>query len=220
VLDGELYNYELRQKLNELSGLARKQKAKELTPELFAKTEDMVRFYVYDGYDFEGMDQSVPYRQRKAWIDENLPKYTKYCRKVPTHTVKSVTELETIYQSYLADGEEGAIIRLPESAYENKRSKNLLKYKPEYDDECEILKILPGDKGKAQYLASKATIRWKDKIFEATFMGTEEVRTQILKEKHKWEGKKNVTFKHIGLSGKGVPNSARIDPDNCFKGDR
>lgn len=220
VLDGELYNYDLRQKLNELSGLARKQKAKELTPELFAKTEDMVRFYVYDGYDFEGMDQSVPYRQRKAWIDENLPKYTKYCRKVPTHTVKSVAELETIYQSYLADGEEGAIIRLPESAYENKRSKNLLKYKPEYDDECEILKVLPGDKGKAQYLASKATIKWKDKVFEATFMGTEEVRTQILKEKHKWEGKKNVTFKHIGLSGKGVPNSARIDPDNCFKGDR
>jgi len=219
VLDGELYNYDLRQKLNELSGLARKQKAKELTPDL-AKTEDMVRFYVYDGYDFEGMDQSVPYRQRKAWIDENLPKYTKYCRKVPTHTVKSVAELEAIYQSYLADGEEGAIIRLPESAYENKRSKNLLKYKPEYDAECKIRKILRGDKGKAQYLASKAEIEWEGKIFEATFMGSEEIRTQILKEKDKWEGRDDVTFKHIGLSGKGVPNSARIDPDNCFKGDR
>ena len=35
-----------------------------------------------------------------------------------------------------------------------------------------------------------------------------------------WVGKP-VTFKHIGISAKnGVPNSARIDPDNCFKGDR
>ncbi len=221
ILDGELYNYDLRQKLNELTQIVRKTKKESITPELLKKSEEMVRFYVYDGYNFT--DETAPdvtYTERKAWIDENLPKYSKYYRQVPTFPATSMAEVDKIYEGFLADGEEGAIIRMPTTGYENKRSKNLLKYKPEYDDECEILKILTGDKGKAQYLAAKATIKWKGKIFEATFMGTEKIRTQILKEKDKWEGQKNVTFKHIGLSGLGTPNSARIDPENCFKGDR
>lgn len=174
---------------------------------------------MYDGYGF-GLDEDVAYTIRKNWIDDNLPQYSKYYRKVHTDKVTSKAELDVIYNKYLADGEEGAIIRIPDSAYENKRSKNLLKYKPEFDDECKVLKILVGDAGKAQYFAAKATIEWNGKIFDATFMGTEEQREEILKNKKDWEGREGVTFKHNGLTGLGVPNYARIDPSNCFKGDR
>lgn len=219
ILDGELYNYDLRQKLNELTSIVRKNKPKHITAELLKKSEEMVRFYVYDGYGF-GLDEDVAYTIRKNWIDDNLPQYSKYYRKVHTDKVTSKAELDVIYNKYLADGEEGAIIRIPDSAYENKRSKNLLKYKPEFDDECKVLKILVGDAGKAQYFAAKATIEWNGKIFDATFMGTEEQREEILKNKKDWEGREGVTFKHNGLTGLGVPNYARIDPSNCFKGDR
>jgi len=217
ILDGELYSYDHRQKLNELVKLVRK--TKNIGDTDLKKSEEMVRFYVYDGYGY-GLDEDVAYTIRKNWIDDNLPKYSKYYRKVHTDKVTSKAELDVIYNKYLADGEEGAIIRIPDSAYENKRSKNLLKYKPEFDDECKVLKILVGDAGKAQYFAAKATIEWNGKIFDATFMGTEEQREEILKNKKDWEGRKNVTFKHNGLTGLGVPNYGRIDPDNWFKNDR
>lgn len=218
VLDGELYNYDLRQKLNELTKIVRKTKAKELTPELFKRSEEIVRFYIYDGYDFDGLDQSMPYRQRKEWINKNLPKFSKYYREVHTDEVTSKTALDVIYNKYLSDGEEGAIIRLPESAYENKRSKNLLKYKPENDDEAVIIKIIEGT-GNWAGTAKTATLKWNGKEFDATFKGTFEQGAERLANPKAWVGK-TVTFLYTGLTGLGVPNYARIDPDNCFKGDR
>ena len=177
----------------------------------------MVRFYIYDGYGF-GMDEEVPYRQRKEWINKNLPKFSDYYREVHTDEVTSKAALDVIYNKYLADGEEGAIIRLPESAYENKRSKNLLKYKPEDDDEAVIVKIIEGT-GNWAGTAKTATLKWKGKEFDATFKGSFEQGVERLKNPKAWVGK-TVTFLYTGLTGLGVPNYARIDPDNCFKGDR
>jgi DNA ligase-1 len=219
VLDGELYNYDLRQKLNELTSIVRKTKASHITPELLKKSEQMVRFYVYDGYDMgPATDACVKYSSRKKWIDENLPKYSKYYRKVDTTLVHSQKELDELYNKFLADGEEGAIVRVPSSPYENKRSKYLLKYKPEDDDEGILEKVHEGT-GNWAGTAKTGTLRWKGKRFDATFKGTYEQGVERLKNKEDWEGKP-ITFYFTGLTGLGVPNYARIDPDNCFKGDR
>ena len=219
VLDGELYNYELRQKLNELTSIVRKTKASHITPELLKKSEEMVRFYIYDGYDFgTAMDACNKYAYRKAWIDENLPKYSKYYRKVDTTLVHSQKELDEMYNKFLDDGEEGAIVRIPHSPYENKRSKYLTKYKPEDDAEAVIVDIIEGT-GNWAGTAKTCTLEWNGKKFDATFKGTFEQGVERLKNKKKWVGKE-VTFLYTGLTGLGVPNYARIDPDNCFKGDR
>ena len=86
---------------------AAKTKASHITPELLKKSEEMVRFYIYDGYDFgTAMDACNKYAYRKAWIDENLPKYSKYYRKVDTTLVHSQKELDEMYNKFLADGEE------------------------------------------------------------------------------------------------------------------
>lgn len=217
VLDGELYNYDLRQKLNELISVVRQQKP---GPAEFKKSEEIVRYYIYDGFGFNDLDEDTPYAERKCWIDVNLPKFSKYFREVPTHLVHSRAALEKLYTEFLADGEEGAIIRVPQSGYEvGRRSENLLKYKPEDDDECEILELVEG-KGNWADTAKTAKVRWQGKEFEATFKGTFEQGVERLKNPQDWVGKKNVTFFYTGFTGKGVPNYARIDPDNCFKGDR
>lgn len=223
VLDGELYNYELRQKLNDLTSIVRTTKPKKITPELLKKSEETVRFYVYDGYDFgdngDNMDQSVPYIERKAWIDATLPKYSKYYRFVKTTLVHSKVQIDELYDGFLADGEEGAIIRVPDACYENKRSKNLLKYKPEYSVDGVIKKLHEGTGDWAGSIKT-ATVVWDGKEFEATFMGKYEQGVERLKNPGEWLGKV-VEILHIGISPKNfVPNSARIDPDNCFKGDR
>jgi ATP-dependent DNA ligase len=213
VLDGELFNNELRTKLNEISSLLRK--GEDATPEDIKRSQELIKFYVYDGYNFtDDLDQDSDYTLRKDFIDKTLPKLCKYVPSVKTEWAFSMAEVDKIYNAYLADDQEGAIIRLPHTGYENKRSGNLLKYKPVDDDECKILKIIEGD-GNWAGTAKTATILWKGKTFDVTFKGTWEQGAERLKNKQDWEGKDGVTFLFNGLTGLGIPNYARIDPDNC-----
>lgn len=218
VLDGELYNYSLRQKLNELTKLVRK--TKNITSADLKKSEQMVEYHVYDGYDFgPATDVCIPYVQRKKWIDANLPKYSKYFRAVPDVMVYSQDELDNVYFQFIQDGEEGAIIRDPSSPYENKRSKYLLKYKPEDSAEAMIKKLHEGT-GNWAGTAKTATLVTPDgKEFDATFKGTYEQGVERLKNPQDWE-QHTVTYLFTGYTGLGIPNYARIDPDNCFSPDR
>lgn len=219
VLDGELYNYELREKLNELMKLVRK--SKDISAEELRKSEQLVRFYVYDGYDTDldgGLTSEAGYSIRKEWIDETVPKYSKHYRAVKTTLVHSMKEVDRIYETFLADGEEGAIVRITDSPYEHKRSKYLLKYKPQNDDEAVIVDLIEGT-GNWSKTAKTATLKWKGITFDATFLKSYELGVERLKNKKDWIGKK-VTFLYTGLTGLGTPNYARIDPENCFKNDR
>lgn len=236
LLDGEGYNHDLRFKLNELMSILRTVKGKKLTPELFRRSEQIVRLYVYDGYGFdcptnisvklpsgetlsmkEGdeVTADTPNLLRREAL-KHLIKGIPYLVWVPYNVAKDLDEVYEIYGKHVAEGMEGSIIRNCKAPYEHKRSYNLLKVKPTDDSEGVIVRILEGD-GNASGLAAKATLRWNGMEFDATFMGAVETRQQILKETDKWVGQE-VTFLYNGLTGKGTPNYARIDPDNCFQG--
>jgi len=217
VLDGELFNNELRTKLNEISSLIRK--GEDITAEELAASEKLIRFYVYDGYGFaDDLGEESDYVLRKKFIDGTLLKYSKYCGEVKTDVAYSMEDVNKIYFAYLADEQEGAIIRIPNSPYEHSRSANLLKYKPVDDDECVILSLHEGT-GNWAGTAKTATIRWKGKEFDATFTKSKEQGAERLKNPKPWIGT-TVTFLYNGLTGLGVPNYARIDPDNCFGGEK
>jgi len=216
VLDGELYNYDLRQKLNELSKIVRK--TVNITPEILNRSEEIVKFYVYDGYGFDDMDESVAYIKRKNWIDKNVVGKYNYIESVKTVEISSLDEIETLFVEYLADNQEGAMLRDLDSEYEHKRSNNLLKYKPEDDDEGVILDIQEGNRD-WRGAATIVTLKWSGMTFDGTFKGDFETRVEILKNKKDWIGKE-VTFLYVGLTGLGTPNYARVDPDNCFKTDK
>lgn len=212
VLDGELFNEELREKLNELMKLVRK--TKNISAEDLKKSEEIVYFYVYDGFGMENaLEEEAPYNARKAWIDENLPKYSKTYRHVKAELVYSMEEVDQIFGKYVEDGHEGVIVRVPDSPYERKRSSNLLKYKPLDDDEGIITDIAEGS-GNWAGTGKIITLSWNGRQFNATFKGTWEQATKFLKEKDKWVGKE-VKFQFNGLTGLGVPNYARVDIDNC-----
>ncbi len=219
VLDGELFNNDLRQKLNEISELIRK--TVHITSEDFATSEKLVRFHVYDGYNFDMgkagfLFKESPYSERKQWIDNNVVGSYKYIEEVDTEEVKSEAHMKELLNKYLADLQEGAILRRMDSGYEHKRSKNLVKVKIDEDDEAEFLDITDGD-GNWKGAATNITLRWKGKVFDGVFKGSYEQRVKILKEKDKWINRTG-TFLYFGLTGLGTPNYARVDPDNCFKG--
>ena len=217
VLDGELFNNDLRQQLNELSKLVRK--TVHIDDNDYKRSEELVKFYVYDGYNFtDDTDSSAKYSERKKWIDTNVVGKYDYIEKVETYTIKSTKDLDKHYADFLADGQEGGILRNLDGSYENKRSNNLLKVKSEEDDEAVILEITDGD-GNWKGAATNVTLDWNGKIFDAVFKGNYDTRAKILKEKKNWIGKE-VTFLYMGLTGLGTPNYARVDPDNCFKTDK
>jgi len=126
--------------------------------------------------------------------------------------------MNRVYAEYVDAGHEGIMLRNCNSPYENKRSKYLLKVKPEDDSEAVILDIIEGE-GNWSGSGKTITLKWGDKVFDASFKGTYEQAVQFLKDKNQWIGK-TVTFLYNGLTGLGTPNFARIDINNCVKGDR
>lgn len=213
VLDGELANYELRQELNELNKLIRR--TVNITPEDIENSRKMVKYYVYDGYGFESCGQDMAYKTRKFWIDNNIINKYNYVEEVKTYAVKNKSDLDKQYNIFVKDGEEGGMLRKLDEGYENKRSKYLLKIKPEDDSEAILIDIQDGD-GNWKGAATIATLEWKGQKFDAMFKGTYEKRAVILKNKKDWLNKE-VTFLYNGLTGLGTPNFARIDISNCFK---
>ncbi len=220
VLDGELFNNDLRQQLNEISKLIRKTKHIESAD--LVESEKKVKFYIYDGYNFgeksDILSEKTPYIDRKMWIDIVVIPLSKYFVEVDTKIVKNKNHLDELYQELVDDGQEGGILRKMSASYEHKRSKNLLKVKPEDDDEAEIVGITEGT-GNWSGTGKIITLKWNGKTFDATFKGTYEEGVEFLKNKKKWIGK-TVTFLYNGLTGLGTPNYARVDYNNCIKGDR
>lgn len=223
VLDGEGYNHDLRFKLNELMSILRTTKPSLLTPELLRRSEQIVRLYVYDGYGFDGITADTGNLERRKAL-KDLVKGIPYLVWVPYRTADTLDEVYEIYGEHIAEGMEGSIIRNINAPYEHKRSYNLLKVKPTDDSEGVITSINEGT-GNTSGLAATATVVWSGPDgrteFDATFMKSIETRRQILKSPQLWVGQE-VTFLYNGLTGKypRKPNYARIDPDNCFQGNK
>ena len=220
VLDGELFNNDLRQQLNEISKLIRK--TKHIDPSDLAESEKKVKFYIYDGYNFgeksDILDEQTPYIDRKMWIDIVVIPISKYFVEVDTKIVKSNDHMNELFQNLLNDQQEGGILRKMDAPYEHKRSKNLVKVKSEQDDDAVIVDIQDGD-GNWKGAATIVTLNWNGKIFNAVFKGDYGTRKEILNNKNQWINR-TVTFSYMEKTGLGTPNFARIDPKNCFHADR
>lgn len=214
VLDGELYNYEYRQQLNEINKLVRK--TKHITADDLERSKKLISYYIYDGYGFDQLGRTEQYVTRKTWIDSNVVGQYAHIEHVQTHTISSQDELTTIYEDYINDGQEGVILRHMLSKYEHRRSYNLLKFKPEDDAEFLIIDIKPGNgnwAGKAKNIVVKMP---NGEVFDAVFKGTMEQGVECLANKDYWIGRE-VTIKYFGLTGLGTPQFARFDYNDCIK---
>lgn len=216
VLDGELYNYEKRQKLNELISLVRK--TKNISKEDLKNSENIVEYVLYDGYNIGGQDHTQPYSIRLAYL-QMIPKsaYVQehFIKVTSWEKLRSQEHFERLYNELIEDGQEGAILRKVDMPYEHKRSKNLLKVKPEEDDECEIIDIKSGQ-GNWNECGKIISVKWNNREFDITFKGTMEDSKQFLIDKDKWIGK-TVTFNYFGLTGLGIPQYGQLNFANCIK---
>ncbi len=137
ILDGELYNHELRNDFEKIISLVRTQKP---TAYMRSKSKKLVQFHCYDY-----ANGNEPYSQRMRNL--SVSDMYSYCVKyVPTWQVTSSGHANLKHKSFLEKDYEGSILRL-DTKYQNKRSYGLQKFKDFHDAEATIVGYVPG-KGK------------------------------------------------------------------------
>ena len=143
VLDGELYNHQLKADFNKITSLVRKVKPSE---EEQAECFKLVEYHIYDlagdeweGFSFEDRNihlESQNFEAPLVFVE------TEYCN--------TQEELDSKYAEYTEAGYEGQMVR-NNTPYENKRSKNLLKRKEFITEEFEVVEVLEGSGNWAGY---------------------------------------------------------------------
>ena len=158
ILDGELYNHDLRGNFEKIISLVKKQTP---THEDRLEAYNLIQFHVYDmlfddpanltGFNWK-------YKERMKWLQKQFDHYNeswegpingengRMIQFVKTFNCATPSMIKVMHQFFLDQGYEGSIIRL-NGLYEQKRSKNLLKVKDFQDSEAKIINYAEG-KGK------------------------------------------------------------------------
>ena len=156
VLDGELYNHDLKNDFEKIISLARKTKP---TAADLEESKENIQYWVYDAIFPDNMNK-MSFQLRNEFINYNVDVYSGVVI-VPTYELISELDIQLYLADYLGQGYEGQMLRDPKSQYEGKRSKNLIKHKEFEDDEFEIVSIEEG-KGNWAGAAKRVEIRLKD----------------------------------------------------------
>ena len=137
ILDGELYNHDLKDDFEKIISLVRKQKPTDLDA---LESADMVQFHCYDI-----IDETKTFEERNAFIEQVVPR--NHCIKhVPTNLVFRDDDAKVYHKRNLNNGYEGSILRTNDT-YQCKRSHSLRKFKDFHDTEATIIGYVDG-KGK------------------------------------------------------------------------
>ena len=158
VLDGELYNHELKDDFEKIISLVRKTKPQEGDR---VESAGYVQFHCYDYIPGPALRQAK-FSSRIVWLEAELS--VSYCVKlVSTYEVNKHEEALNLHvDGFLADGYEGSILRL-DRPYECKRSYNLQKFKDFHDTEATIIGYEAG-KGKFTGLIGKFIMQDDDGV--------------------------------------------------------
>jgi ATP-dependent DNA ligase len=219
ILDGELYNHDLRDNFNKITSLVRKQKpiqSEKMSDKVFAKkvseykerlaeAEDTIQYHVYDAPRLNDViNEKQPFDYRIDELKANLIQ-NKHIILVETNEVYSKGNLNSLYGQYLEQGYEGQMVRKSLSSYENKRSKSLLKRKEFIDAEYKIIDIDIGNGNRSGTAKNLVCYCEKTKqTFNSNIKGSFEYLKEIYDNRKDYIGKL-ATIKYFQLTPDGIP---------------
>lgn len=198
ILDGELYNHNLKDNFNKIISLARKTQP---TFEELEESAEHIEYWIFDMYDPDM--PSTPFEQRWDWLNDQLFDVIgePSIMRVPTDFMRTEEELDIYEQELLMQGYEGQIVR-HNTPYEQRRTNNLLKRKRYVDAEFELKDILEGQ-GQWQGYAKIAVCSLADgREFRAGISGDQYNNAILLEDKDRYH---SVTVKYQALTPDGVP---------------
>lgn len=146
--DGELYKH--GKKLQDISGDSRNE-----ATDTSASNTNRNEYHIYDCFYPKELDTPFKdrYTQLEAFYEALDDSDAKVLRRVPTYLVKNMTEASRKYTQFTKMGYEGAMLRNAEGKYlssASTRSNDLVKMKPKFTDEFEVVGYTEGSKGKDQ----------------------------------------------------------------------
>ena len=137
VLDGELYNHDLRDNFEKIISLVRKTKP---TDQDRLDAEELTQFHCYDI-----IDETKTFEERNRFIVQAVPR--NHCVfHVKTQAIATESLAKVVHQQNLDAGYEGSILRTND-VYKCGRSWNLRKFKDFHDAEAMLIDWVEG-KGK------------------------------------------------------------------------
>jgi DNA ligase 1 len=201
ILDGELYNHELKHDFPRLASLIKRD---EVHPDC-----EVIQYHIYDLVSEEIHEKR--FSRVHFHLEDNHPTL----KKVETIWASSREKMDEYFQKFLLDGYEGLMYRAKTGGYENKRSSTLLKVKVMQDDEFEIIGVKEGT-GKLMGKAGSFICVTKDGVeFDAKMKGSLESLTEYLINFDKYKGKLlTVQFQKYTIYGSPLfPVGVRIRED-------
>lgn len=216
VLDGELYNHELKHDFNKIVSLVRKQtptRSKSDTDNSFQKkldkyadamveSEKLVQYHIYDIPRSNTFSSDDLFSERFFAIDI-FP--NEYIKMVKSKVSFNSDDLDDIYKRYVESGYEGQMIRINSGYEQGKRSSKLLKRKDFIDAEYEVVGIDEGNGnrlGTAKHLVCYCPKT--DQTFNSNIKGNFDYLAKILNNREEYIGKQ-ATIKFFELTPDGVP---------------
>lgn len=206
ILDGELFNEDLRQDLGSIISLIAKKK---FTDQDIEKSKQLVKFYVYDVVD-TSLNYSDRYHLTQQYVTHiNNPCVT-YLHATVAHSIREIDDALVLFES---QGHEGAIVRT-NGKYECKRSKHLLKHKTFVDDEFEIVGVIEGEGNLTNKVGAFVLKDSRGVEFNSAPTGSHDYWAKMWQDKHTLVGK-TATVKYKDLTvvnerGGGVPSFGKV----------
>ena len=195
-LDGELYNHELKEDFNKIISLTRKTKP---DSEDLAESERLIQYWIYD---YPYVSDKV-FSKRYEALKHDFKIFPNTFKLVPTYEITSMEELKAYHEQFISEGYEGSIVRMDLGGYENKRSKQLLKYKDWQDAEWDNIGITEGE-GNRTGCAATVTIKVNGTVLcYPTMTGTEEYMRAVWRDRAQIINKKQATIKFFGYTADG-----------------
>lgn len=197
ILDGELYNHELKDDFNKIVSLVKKTKPKAEDLEESAK---LVQYHCFDSY--YPSEPNLSYKKRKERVVSlmlSIPYYFEGCVEVVgaygklTGEITFVeayneNEVEDMILNFISEGYEGIMLK-KDVPYFFGRSSDMLKYKKFFDKEYRIVDFEEGN-GNLVGIAAAVICETEDaQTFKAGVMGTQDYARDLFTNKDLYKGK-------------------------------
>lgn len=187
ILDGELYNHEMKSDFEKIVSLVRQKEPGE--------GHEMVQYHVYD------MISGDTFKHRYAQLHRIFRMFEFYSlHLVPSAVAQTAEQVIEHFERNVKQGYEGAMLRNVDSDYVHKRSMDLQKMKPFIDDDFPIIGVTEG-RGKMAGLAIFTCQAKNGNPFEVKLKGELESLRPYLTNEDLWKGKK-LTVRYFGLTNK------------------
>lgn len=199
ILDGELYNHELREDFQAITSIVRREKFK---PGDLEKSADLIQYHVYDcaGSEADGTCIDTRLYRFAEWLGED---HTGPLRLVDTGIAERLDQLDYFHGLWTGQGYEGSMIRLA-GPYDHKRSKRLIKRKDFDTEEFTIARVEEGQGNWTGYAKRIVYTLPDGREFGSGVRGTQQQMKEVLDNAASYKGTIG-TVRFFGLTDEGIP---------------